>query len=159
MKCFQTGAVLKYFPSFEQRVILYRNFLVHCVDLPTAYWTMAALSRTSALTRPADFTNLCGCASLRAWLKPSVSFLSVRTFKRSNDPEFAEKVVDIVGLYMNPPKHAVVVSIDEKSQIQALDRMQPGLPLKPGKCGTMTHDYKRSGTTTLFAALTSPTEP
>ena len=77
----------------------------------------------------------------------------LRTFKRSNDPKFAEKVEDVVGLYMDPPAHAVVVSIDEKSQIQALDRTQPGLPLKPGKCGTMTHDYKRNGTTTLFAAL------
>lgn len=77
----------------------------------------------------------------------------VRTFKRSNDPAFAAKVEDIVGLDMEPPAHAVVVSIDEKSQIQALDRTQPGLPLKPGKCGTMTHDYKRNGATTLFAAL------
>ncbi len=77
----------------------------------------------------------------------------LRTFRRSNDPKFAEKVEDVVGLYMDPPAHAVVVSIDEKSQIQALDRTQPGLPLKPGKCGTMTHDYKRNGTTTLFAAL------
>src|SRR6204780_4784091 len=76
-----------------------------------------------------------------------------RTFKTSNDPAFAEKVEDVVGLYMNPPIHAVVVSIDEKSQIQALDRTQPGLRMKPGKCGTMTHDYKRNGTTTLFAAL------
>ena len=67
----------------------------------------------------------------------------LRTFKRSNDPQFAEKVEDVVGLYMDPPMHAVVVSIDEKSQIQALDRTQPGLPIKPGKCGTMTHDYKR----------------
>ena len=77
----------------------------------------------------------------------------IRTFKRSNDPAFAEKVEDIVGRYMDPPSHAVVLSIDEKSQIQALDRTQPGLPMKPGKCGTMTHDYKRNGTTTLFAAL------
>ena len=77
----------------------------------------------------------------------------LRTFKRSNDPAFAEKVEDIVGLYMDPPMHTVVLSIDEKSQIQALDRTQPGLPLKPGKCGTMTHDYKRNGVTTLFAAL------
>ena len=76
-----------------------------------------------------------------------------RTFKRSKDPAFAEKVEDIVGLYMSPPHHAVVLSIDEKSQIQALDRTQPGLPIKPGKCATMTHDYKRHGTTTLFAAL------
>jgi len=77
----------------------------------------------------------------------------LRTFKRSSDPAFAAKVEDVVGLYMDPPCHAVVLSIDEKSQIQALDRTQPGLPLKPGKCGTMTHDYKRNGTTTLFAAL------
>lgn len=77
----------------------------------------------------------------------------LRTFKRSSDPAFAEKVEDVVGLYMDPPCHAVVLSIDEKSQIQALDRTQPGLPLKQGKCGTMTHDYKRNGTTTLFAAL------
>jgi hypothetical protein len=79
--------------------------------------------------------------------------LRLRAFKRSDDPDFAAKVEDIVGLYMVPPKHPVVVSIDEKSQIQVLDRTQPGLPLKPGKCGTMTHDYKRNGTTTLFAAL------
>ena len=77
----------------------------------------------------------------------------IRPFKRSSDPAFAAKVEDIVGLYMNPPGHAVVLSIDEKSQIQALDRTQPGLPLKPGKCGTITHDDKRNGTTTLFAAL------
>jgi len=77
----------------------------------------------------------------------------LRTFKKSNDPAFAEKVEDVVGLYMSPPCHAVVLSIDEKSQIQALDRTQPGLPLTPGKCATMTHDYKRNGTTTLFAAL------
>jgi transposase len=77
----------------------------------------------------------------------------LRTFKRSNDPALAEKVEDIVGLYMDPPLHTVVLSIDEKSQIQALDRTQPGLPLKPGRCGTMTHDYKRHGVTTLFAAL------
>ena len=76
-----------------------------------------------------------------------------RLFKLSNDPGFAEKVRDIVGLYMDPPAHAVVLSVDEKSQIQALDRTQPGLPMKKGRCGTMTHDYKRNGTTTLFAAL------
>jgi transposase len=89
----------------------------------------------------------------RIWKSSRLQPHRLRTFKRSNDPAFAEKVEDIVGLYMNPPAHAVVVSIDEKSQIQALDRTQPGLPLKPGKCGTMTHDYKRNGTTTLFAAL------
>jgi transposase len=77
----------------------------------------------------------------------------IRTFKLSNDPKFAEKLKDVVGLYVDPPAHAVVLSVDEKSQIQALDRTQPGLPIKPGRAGTMTHDYKRNGTTTLFAAL------
>jgi transposase len=89
----------------------------------------------------------------RIWEANRLQPHRVRTFKTSNDPAFAEKVEDVVGLYMNPPIHAVVISIDEKSQIQALDRTQPGLPLKPGRCGTMTHDYKRNGTTTLFAAL------
>ena len=77
----------------------------------------------------------------------------MRTFKRSRDPRFADKLVDIVGLYVDPPAHTVVLSIGEKSQIQALDRTQPGLPMKRGRAGTMTHDYKRHGTTTLFAAL------
>jgi transposase len=89
----------------------------------------------------------------RVWrankLKPHLS----RTFKVSNDPQFVEKVVDVVGLYLNPPEHALVLCVDEKSQIQALDRTQPGLPIKRGRCGTMTHDYNRNGTTTLFAAL------
>jgi len=75
------------------------------------------------------------------------------TFKLSRDPKFLEKLTDVVGLYLNPPQKAVVICVDEKSQIQALDRTQPGLPLKKGRCGTYTHDYKRNGTTTLFAAL------
>jgi len=82
-------------------------------------------------------------------LKPHLS----RTFKVSSDPEFAEKLEAIVGLYLNPPEHAIVLCADEKSQIQALDRTQPGLPIKKGRCGTMTHDYKRNGTATLFAAM------
>jgi hypothetical protein len=77
----------------------------------------------------------------------------MRTFKLSKDPAFVAKLRDIVGLYLDPPAHTVVLSVDEKSQIQALDRTQPGLPMKKGRCGTMTHDYKRDGTTTLFAAL------
>jgi transposase len=89
----------------------------------------------------------------RIWQAHKLQPHRIRTFKRSADPEFTAKLDDIVGLYMSPPRHAVVVSIDEKSQIQALDRTQPGLPLKRGKCATMTHDYKRNGTTTLFAAL------
>ena len=82
-------------------------------------------------------------------LKPHLS----RTFKLSRDAKFLEKLTDVVGLYLNPPDKALVLCLDEKSQIQALDRTQPGLPLKKGRCGTMTHDYKRNGTTTLFAAL------
>jgi transposase len=82
-------------------------------------------------------------------LKPHV----VRGFKVSRDPNFVEKLEDIVGLYMSPPEHALVLCCDEKSQVQALDRTQPGLPLKKGRAETMTHDYKRNGTTTLFAAL------
>jgi transposase len=82
-------------------------------------------------------------------LKPHL----VKTFKLSNDPRFIAKLEDVVGLYMNPPENALVFCIDEKSQIQALDRTQPGLPMKKGRAGTMTHDYKRNGTTTLFAAL------
>lgn len=82
-------------------------------------------------------------------LKPHLS----RTFKVSNDPDFAEKLEDIVGLYLNAPEHAIVLCCDEKSQVQALDRTQPGLPLKKGRAGTYTHDYVRHGTTTLFAAL------
>ncbi len=82
-------------------------------------------------------------------IKPHLS----RTFKLSRDAKFLEKLTDVVGLYLNPPQKALVLCLDEKSQIQALDRTQPGLPLKKGRCGTMTHDYKRNGTTTLFAAL------
>ncbi len=77
----------------------------------------------------------------------------VKTFKLSRDPKFLEKMTDVIGLYLNPPQQAIVLCVDEKSQIQALDRTQPGLPIKKGRCGTMTHDYKRNGTTILFAAL------
>jgi transposase len=127
----------------------------------------ATLAKVLALTcsePPGEATHWTGRAvakavgiSLRAvqriWEAHRLQPHRVRTFKRSNDAAFAAKVEDIVGLYMSPPAHAVVLSIDEKSQIQALDRTQPGLPLKPGKPGTLTHDYKRHGTTTLFAAL------
>jgi len=89
----------------------------------------------------------------RVWqehqLKPHLS----KSFKLSRDPKFVEKLTDVVGVYLTPPQNAVVLCVDEKSQIQALDRTQPGLPLKPGRCGTFTHDYERHGTTTLFAAL------
>ena len=107
------------------------------------HWTGRAVARAAGV-------SLRGAADLDS--APAAT-ASIRTFKKSGDPAFATKVEDIVGLYVEPPRHAMVLSIDEKSQIQALDRTQPGLPLKPGRCGTMTHDYKRNGTTTLFAAL------
>src|ERR1700704_6157543 len=89
----------------------------------------------------------------RIWQAHGLHPHRVRRFKLSKDPEFVPKLRAIVGLYVNPPAHAIVLSIDEKSQIQALDRTQPGLPMKKGRAGTLTHDYKRHGTTTLFAAL------
>lgn len=117
-----------------------------CAEPPgeVTHWTGRAMAKAAGLS----LTTI-----QRIWKAHKLAPHRLRTFKRSNDPAFAEKVEDIVGLYMHPPAHAVVLSIDEKSQIQALDRTQPGLPLKPGKCGTMTHDYKRHGTTTLFAAF------
>ena len=89
----------------------------------------------------------------RIWQAHGLKPHRVKTFKLSNDKRFVEKLTDVVGLYLNPPDKAMVLCVDEKSQIQALDRTQPGLPMKKGRCGTMTHDYKRHGTTTLFAAL------
>ena len=87
------------------------------------------------------------------WRSHNLKPHRVKSFKLSRDPRFLEKLTDVVGLYLNPPQQALVLCVDEKSQIQALDRTQPGLPLKKGRCGTLTHDYKRNGTTTLFAAL------
>lgn len=117
-----------------------------CTEPPheATHWTGRAMAQAFAISIR---------SVQRIWTKHNLQPHRLRTFKRSNDPDFAAKLHDIVGLYMDPPAHALVLSIDEKSQIQALDRTQPGLPLKPGKCGTMTHDYKRNGTTTLFAAL------
>jgi transposase len=89
----------------------------------------------------------------RVWRANGLKPHLCRTFKVSNDPRFVEKLIDVVGLYLDPPEHALVLCVDEKSQIQALDRTQPSLPIYPGRCATMTHDYKRNGTTTLFAAL------
>src|SRR5216683_5721479 len=87
------------------------------------------------------------------WRSHNLKPHRVKTFKLSRDPKFVEKLTDVIGLYLNPPEHALVLCVDEKSQIQALDRTQPGLPLKKGRYGTMTHDYKRHGTATLLAAL------
>lgn len=89
----------------------------------------------------------------RIWYAHGLKPHRIETFKLSTDPRFREKLTDVVGLYLNPPDKAIVLCVDEKSQIQALDRTQPGLPIKRGRCGTMTHDYRRHGTTSLFAAL------
>jgi transposase len=125
----------------EQRVVT-RTL----ADPPVArtHWTAAAMARASGISVS---------SVQRIWRRHGLQPHRTRQFKLSNDPLFASKLRDIVGLYVDPPAHAVVLSIDEKSQIQALDRTQPGLPMKKGRCGTMTHDYKRNGTTTLFAAL------
>jgi transposase len=110
----------------------------------TTHWTAVAMAKVVAISVS---------SVQRIWRKHGLQPHRIRSFKLSNDKMFAEKLHDVVGLYVDPPAHAVVLSFDEKSQIQALDRTQPGLPLKKGRCGTMTHDYKRNGTTTLFAAL------
>jgi transposase len=101
----------------------------------------------------ADAFGVSNATVARIWQAHGLQPHRVRPFKVSRDTRFAEKLTDVVGLYLNPPEKALVLCVDEKSQIQALDRSQPGLPIKKGRCGTMTHDYKRHGTTTLFAAL------
>jgi transposase len=108
------------------------------------HWSCRTLAKQVGISRMAVH---------RIWREHKLKPHRVKGFKVSNDPQFEEKLRDVVGLYLDPPEKAIVFSVDEKSQIQALDRTQPGLPMKPGKCGTMTHDYKRHGTTTLFAAL------
>jgi transposase len=128
----------------------------------------AGLSRkiieTTLQTKPAGRTHWstrslaksCGVHAstvCRIWQEHELQPHRQETFKLSRDPEFVPKLLDVVGVYLNPPQNAIVLCVDEKSQIQALDRTQPGLPLKPGRCGTWTHDYVRHGTTTLFAAL------
>jgi transposase len=110
----------------------------------TTHWTGPAMAEAAGISVS---------SVQRIWRSHGLQPHRVRQFKLSTDPLFAAKLHDIVGLYVDPPAHAIVLSVDEKSQIQALDRTQPGLPLKKGRAGTMTHDYKRNGTTTLFAAL------
>ena len=108
------------------------------------HWTGAAMAATVGISVS---------SVQRIWRAHGLQPHRVRQFKLSTDPDFVPKLREVVGLYVDPPAHAIVLSVDEKSQIQALDRTQPGLPLKRGRAGTMTHDYKRNGTTTLFAAL------
>src|SRR5262252_7615180 len=123
-----------------------------CTEPPhqATHWTSRAMAKA---------TGISVGSVQRIWRAHQLQPHRLRTFKRSRDPGFAAKLTDIVGLYVDPPAHAVVLSLDEKSQIQALDRTQPGLPIKPGRCQTMTHDYKRHGTTTLFAASACSTAP
>src|SRR5438094_2939717 len=108
------------------------------------HWSCRLMAKTQGVSK-STVSNI--------WRSHHVQPHRVKRFKLSRDPKFLEKLTDVVGLYLNPPQQAMVICVDEKSQIQALDRTQPGLPLKKGRCGTMTHDYKRHGTTTLFAAL------
>jgi len=108
------------------------------------HWTAPAMAKAVGIS-PSSVR--------RIWAGHGLQPHRVRSFKLSNDPKFADKLKQVVGLYIDPPAHAVVLSVAEKSQTQALDRTQPGLPMKKGRCATMTHDYKRNGTTTLFAAL------
>jgi transposase len=110
----------------------------------TTHWTGSMMAKACGIS---------ASAVRRIWRAHGLQPHKIRQFKLSDDPQFVEKLHDIVGLYVDPPEHAVVLSVDEKSQIQALDRTQPGLPMKKGRAGTMTHDYKRHGTTTLFAAF------
>jgi transposase len=108
------------------------------------HWSTRTMARAAGISE---------ASVRRIWRAHGLKPHRVKTFKLSNDPAFSEKLEAIVGLYLHPPEHAIVLCADEKSQIQALDRTQPGLPMKKGRAGTMTHDYKRNGTATLFAAL------
>ena len=117
---------------------------LHSTPRAATHWSVRSM---------ADQQGISHATVQRIWKAHGLQPHRVETFKLSRDKRFVEKLRDVVGLYLNPPEHALVLSVDEKSQIQALDRTQPGLPLKKGRAGTMTHDYKRNGTTTLFAAL------
>lgn len=114
----------------------------------STHWSIELMAKYAEIT-PWQVRQIWAAADLRPH--------RLKTFKISNDPEFSEKVVDIVGLYMNPPENAIVLSVDEKTQIQALDRTQPGLPLSPSRVGSRTHDYKRHGTASLYAAFNTMT--
>ena len=128
----------------EQRVRAIVHATLHTKPTNATHWS----TRTMAAVQ-----GVCEATIRRIWRRHNLKPHLTKTFKLSRDKAFLEKLCDIVGLYLNPPDRALVLCVDEKSQIQALDRTQPGLPLKKGRCGTMTHDYKRNGTTTLFAAL------
>jgi len=129
--------------SDKRRAAVVRKTL-HETPEGQTHWSRSTMSKATGLSE-----STIG----RIWKEHGLKPHLVDTFKLSKDPNFVEKLRDIVGLYLSPPEHAIVLSCDEKSQVQALDRTQPGLPMKRGRAGTMTHDYKRNGTTTLFAAM------
>lgn len=129
---------------------------VNAVIRKTTQERPASATQWSTRTMAAE-AGISEASVRRIWKAHGLKPHLVETFKISNDPKFAEKLENIIGLYLNPPEHALVLCCDEKSQIQALDRTQPGLPLKRGRAETMTHDYKRNGTATLFAALNAAT--
>ena len=122
-----------------------------CAAVPTRVFLRALGERASI--RLATATGISSSTVHRIWRDHKLKPRQVRSFKFSKDPELVEKVIDVVGLYLNPPEKALVLCVDEKTQIQALDRTQPTLPMKPGKAQRMTHDYRRNGTTSLYAAL------
>jgi transposase len=117
---------------------------LHTTPLNATHWSVRSMAKAQGISR---------MAVQRIWKQHNLKPHLIETFKLSRDKHFLEKLQDVVGLYLNPPDKAIVLCVDEKSQIQALDRTQPGLPMKKGRCGTLTHDYKRNGTTALFAAL------
>jgi len=117
---------------------------LHSKPANATHWSCRSMARAQGVS---------AASVQRIWNAHGLQPHRVKTFKASRDPKFVDKLTDVVGLYLNPPDKALLLCVDEKSQIQALQRTQPGLPLKKGRCGTMTHDYKRHGTTTLFAAL------
>ena len=127
--------------ELEQKLI---DATLQSKPLGATHWSTRTMARAQGLSE---------ASVRRIWKHHNLKPHLTKTFKLSRDPQFVEKLHDVVGLYMNPPEKALVLCVDEKCQIQALDRTQPGLPMKPGRCGTFTHDYKRHGTTTLFAAL------
>ena len=128
----------------EEQVREVIGLTLHSLPVNGTHWSTRTMAAASGLSK---------ATIQRLWSNHGLQPHRVETFKLSRDPQFLEKLQDVVGLYLDPPEKAIVFSVDEKSQIQALDRTQPGLPMKKGRAGTMTHDYKRNGTTTLFAAL------
>lgn len=128
----------------ERKIRAVVEATLHTTPPAATHWSTRTMAKAQGLSE---------ATVRRIWKQHGLKPHLIRTFKLSRDKQFVEKLYDVVGLYLNPPDKSLVLCIDEKSQVQALDRTQPGLPLKRGRCGTMTHDYKRHGTTTLFAAL------